>query len=529
MKKRIDLKNWHFKIKSLDFETQVTLPHTWNVDDNKAVQLYRGEAEYSTVVDLEAPKGKKIFIYFGAAYHTANVYVNDRLAGIHTGSGDTPFEFDITDLVLAGRNTLRVTVDNHSKDEMLPHRLDYDWADDGGLIRGVRLTVCDRSDLFNLQVRYKITEMNERLCSGVLKLFITALPQPVNIRVTDLQTHETVLTAAASSEGSIELPFQNLKLWDYLNPNLYVVCVSTQNDSISKRTGFRTIEVKGTKVLLNGREVYLKGCEWMPGSHPDYGMAEPLAHSIKCLSQLKAAGCIFTRFHWQQDTSLFDWCDENGLLVQEEIPYWGYPKEATPLQLKIAKMQTDEMVHYHSHHPSIICWGVGNELGGEFPSTIDYVKQMYAYFKSLDKNRLVNYVSNSVCRDTNVDLDDAAMYGDIAMWNEYLGLWQPCDDVEGVIRRTYAKFGNMPSLVSEFGLCEPTFSGGDQRRTEILLERIPIYKSLPNMAGYVWFSLNDYRTHCGESGEGKLKQRIHGSTDLYGKEKPSYRIFSEIL
>ena len=86
----------------------------------------------------------------------------------------------------------------------------------------------------------------------------------------------------------------------------------------------------------------------------------------------------------------------------------------------------------------------------------------------------------------------------------------------------------MPSMVTEFGLCEPAFKGGDERRTQILLERIPIYKSLPNMVGYVWFSLNDYRTHCGEAGEGKLKQRIHGSTDLYGNEKPSYKIFSQV-
>lgn len=319
-----------------------------------------------------------------------------------------------------------------------------------------------------------------------------------------------------------------IKLWDNENPNLYVVKISNGSDEISKRIGFRTIEVKETAVLLNVRKMFMKGCEWMPGSHPDYGMAEPLEHSIMRLKQLKNAGCVFTRFHWQQDTSLFDWCDENGLLVQEEIPYWGHPKKATPMQLEIAKVQADEMIYYHSHHPSIICWGVGNELGGELPETIDYVKQMYKYFKENDSTRLVNYVSNSVCRDTNVELDDATMYGDIAMWNEYLGLWQPCDNVEGVIKRTYNKFGDMPSMGTEFGLCEPAFSGGDERRAQILLERIPIYKSLPNLCGYVWFSLNDYRTQCGEAGEGRLKQRVHGSTDLVGNEKPSYKVFCEV-
>ena len=528
MKKSIELKNWNFKIDNLNFEKAVTLPHTWNVDDNRDVQLYRGTAEYTTNINVKTLENKTAVLYFGCAYHTANVYINDKLAGYHSGSGNTPFEIDITDCLEPGENTIRVMVDNDKKNEMLPHALDYDWADDGGLTRNVILNIYDKMDLFHMNVTYFIETMTDKYCSGILNLDINCIEQTVDIEISDYKTSETVISKSAFIEGKVSLPFENVKLWNTDNPNLYVVKVRSQDDEISKRIGFRTIEVKGAEVLLNRKSIYMKGCEWMPGSHPDYGMAEPIEHSIKCLSQLKNAGCVFTRFHWQQDTSLFDWCDENGLLVQEEIPYWGYPKKATPMQLEIAKKQAEEMVHYHSHHPSIICWGMGNELGGEFAETIDYVKQMYHYFNKIDGTRLVNYVSNSVCRDTNVDLDDATMYGDIAMWNEYLGLWQSCDDVEGIIKRTYNKFGNMPSMVTEFGLCEPAFQGGDERRTRILLERIPIYKTLPNMVGYVWFSLNDYRTHCGEAGEGKMKQRIHGSTDLYGNEKPSYQVFAEI-
>ena len=266
----------------------------------------------------------------------------------------------------------------------------------------------------------------------------------------------------------------------------------------------------------------------MPGSHPDFGMAEPLEHSIKCLKQLKNAGCVFTRFHWQQDDSLFDWCDEIGLLVQEEIPYWGYPKQATELQLDIAKQQADEMVYFHSNHPSIICWGVGNELGGETEPTIKYVDDMVAYFKSLDSRRLVNYVSNSISRNENVNKDDAALHGDIAMWNDYLGLWEPSDDIENHMIRTCKKAKGMPLLISEFGLCEPHFKGGDKERARILRERLAMYAKIENICGYMWFSLNDYRTHCGEAGEDKMRRRVHGSSDLYGNEKPSYRLLCEL-
>ena len=528
MKKVYDLKKWNFEIESLGFKKEVTLPHTWNVDGEKEVQLYRGRAEYKTAVNIENAVGKTAILYFGCAYHTANVYFNGRLAGYHAGSGYTPFEFDVSDLIKNGENTVRVTVDNYKSNSMLPHALDYDWADDGGLIRNVTLTLGNDSDIWYFDADYTVENINGNFCDGVIDIY-TDSEQSAEIQVIEYKTAQTVLTKTIPDGCSeISIPFKNLKLWDTENPNLYTVKIKTENDEMSKRIGFRTVEVKGAKVLINGKEIYMKGCEWMPGSHPDYGMAEPLEHSIMRLSQLKNAGCVFTRFHWQQDTSLLDWCDENGLLVQEEIPFWGHPKKATPMQLEIAKQQADEMIYYHSHHPSVICWGVGNELGGEFPETIDYVKQMYSYFKERDPSRLVNYVSNSVCRDENIDLDDATMYGDIAMWNEYLGLWQPCDDIESVIKRTYNKFGDKPSMVTEFGLCEPAFSGGDETRTQILLERIPIYKSLPNMCGYVWFSLNDYRTHCGEAGEGRLRRRVHGSTDLYGNEKPSYETFSKI-
>lgn len=528
MKQIIDLKNWNFKINSLHFEKQVTLPHTWNVDDNMQVQLYRGRSEYSTEVDIDLLKNKTAVLYFGCAFHTAEVYVNGAFAGAHKGSGYTPFEFDITAYLTEGKNSILVTVDNDKNNEMLPHALDYDWADDGGLIRNVTLAICDNNDLFDMSVTYTLDSMIDTVCSGVMDIAVHCVPQAAEIEVVDFKTNETVINRSVFIDSVISFPFENLKLWNTESPNLYIVKIKSDSDEISKRIGFRTIEVKDTKVLLNGKSIYMKGCEWMPGSHPKYGMAEPFEHSVKRLSQLKNAGCIFTRFHWQQDTSIFDWCDENGLLVQEEIPYWGHPKKATPLQLAIAKEQADAMVHYHTHHPSIICWGVGNELGGEKRETIQYVNTMYDYLKSKDPTRLVNYVSNTLSLKNLLTKDDAAKHGDIAMWNEYLGLWQPCNNVKKTIFETYKRCGNMPSMVTEFGLCEPHFKGGDERRTEILLERIPIYKSLPNMVGYVWFSLNDYRTHCGEAGEGKMKQRIHGSTDLYADEKPSYKVFSEI-
>ncbi len=532
MRYNISLNKWNFSIEGLDYSANVTVPHTWNVDDR--VMKYRGEAQYETAVRVdESLKDKKVFISFGAIYHTANVYINGTFAGRHSRSGYTPFQFDITDKVIFGAdNQITVIADNTHIDEMLPHNGDFDWADDGGIIRSAELRFVEQNAVEYIHSFADIASVYNGLCDGTLRIktaFLGGQHQGCVVEIIDYSDNKTVAEKIFDdTEDEISIDFKGLKLWSCYSPNLYRIAVKTDNDRYEIRTGLRKIEVDGEKILLNGEEIYLKGCEWMPGSHPDFGMAEPLSHSIKCLKQLKDAGCVFTRFHWQQDDGIFDWCDENGLLVQEEIPYWGYPKQATALQLEIAKQQADEMFCSHSNHPSIICWGVGNELGAETEPTIRYVKDMVRYFKSLDETRLVNYVSNTLSRTENADKDDATFYGDIAMWNDYLGLWEPSDDIENHMIRTCKKADGMPLVVSEFGLCEPHFKGGDKERARILKERLELYANIHNIKGYVWFSLNDYRTHCGEEGEGKMRRRIHGSTDLYGNKKPSYGLFCDL-
>lgn len=532
MRYTVSLNKWDFSIAGLNYKTSVTVPHTWNVDDK--VMKHRGTAKYETTVFVgDGLRGKKAYISFNAVYHTASVYINGILAGKHSRSGFTPFQFDVTDKIAFGTdNKIIVIADNTHIDEMLPHMNDFDWSDDGGIIRKAELRFTERDVVEYLHVDEKIDRIDGEYCSGSLIIktaFADGRSKSGTVKIIDYSDNKTVVEKQFDRIGDkIELAFENLKLWSCYTPKLYRVALETDNDYYEIRTGLRTIEVRGESILLNGSEIYLKGCEWMPGSHPDYGMAEPLEHSVKCLKQLKNAGCVFTRFHWQQDDSIFDWCDENGLLAQEEIPYWGYPKQATSLQTEIAKQQADEMVYYHKNHPSIIFWGVGNELGAETEPTIEYIKEMVAYFKVIDSRRLVNYVSNTLSRVENADKDDGTLYGDVAMWNDYLGLWEPSGDIINHAVRTAEKCKGMPLVVSEFGLCEPHFKGGDERRAQILKERLELYAKIGNIKGYMWFSLNDYRTHVGEQGEDKMRRRVHGSTDLYGNEKPSYRLLCEL-
>ncbi len=108
------------------------------------------------------------------------------------------------------------------------------------------------------------------------------------------------------------------------------------------------------------------------------------------------------------------------------------------------------------------------------------------------------------------------------MINDYIGIWHKGYDRykewDAIVKNNQDK----AIIPSEFGLCEPAFDGRDARRNDIFLEKMDCYRKYPNIAGTIYFCLNDYRTRMGEDGEGKLKQRVHGSAGLSGEPKPSY-------
>lgn len=504
----------------------VHIPHTWNVENG--TEEYFGTAWYSTEFEINEPAFKTVLL-FHAVYRDCTVYLNGNEIAEHFNSGYTPFEADITNKITAGKNLLVVKCSNSYSDNALPHGKDFDWANDGGIIRPVEIIEYSENDVHHFKIESRVTDFleNGKASAEITADFVFVCKKhlPYKIRVKEKQSQKTVYEKYNIIEERVEFELNGVTLWNTEKPFLYTLEYECEGEVQSENFGIRKIEVRGNKIYLNNREVKLIGVEWMPGSNPDFGMAEPESELQKNLEMLKDLNCNFTRFHWQQDDFVYDWCDEHGLMVQEEIPYWGAPKNADNEQLKIARMQADEMILYHFNHPSIICWGVGNELGARKSGTVSYVKNMVSYFKNNDSMRLVNYVSNTLGYMSFIQKlrknEDATIFGDICMWNEYLGTWFPVKNYNKVFRLVKNQTLGKPLIVTEFGLCEPHFKGGDRRRIEIYKEKLSYYEKC-GFNGWVYFSLNDYRTHVGETGKGRLKQRIHGSVDLYGNKKPSY-------
>lgn len=504
----------------------VTVPHTWNVTDG--LETYVGKAYYSTELEVQNPAFCSI-LHFEAVYHSCQIYWNGTCVGTHVSSGYTPFEIDVTAQVRAGKNRLVIACENTYTDQNLPYKKDFDWACDGGLIRPVTFIEYDANGVRQCHITSTIQNiLPGDTCVAAVRCDIQLLqktPTPCIAQILDAAQTVVWEQTTTLTGAPLTCTLQNAALWSPENPALYTLSLQCGEQQQSFRFGIRQLETRGDKILLNGREIKLLSVEWMPGSNPDYGMAEPESELRKNLEMLKDLHCNFTRFHWQQADFVLDWCDEHGLMVQEEIPYWGAPKAVTPLQTEIAKLQADDMLRAHYNHPSLVCWGVGNELNGLHKKTIRYAREMVSYFKARDPMRLVNYVSNTMANAKKWSFSprkaDAAAEGDICMWNDYLGSWMPSRDYEKDMHTALQRANGKPLVVSEFGLCEPHFKGGDPRRIEIYKEKLALYAQL-DFAGWIYFCLNDYRTHIGESGEGKYRQRIHGSVDMQGNRKPSY-------
>ena len=188
MRHNISLNRWTFSIDELNYTTEVTTPHTWNVDDN--VMQHRGTAGYETNVFVdESLQDEKVFISFNAVYHSAKVYINDIFAGEHSRSGFTPFRFDVTDkIIFGGDNRIKVIADNTHIHEMLPHMDDFDWADDGGIIRKAELLFMPRDAVEYIRAEENIRSAAQGLCSGSLLLktaFLDGKPHRATVRVID--------------------------------------------------------------------------------------------------------------------------------------------------------------------------------------------------------------------------------------------------------------------------------------------------------------------------------------------------------
>ncbi|RVT74855.1 hypothetical protein EOD40_11810 [Flavobacterium sufflavum] len=548
--------NWNFSVDSLSlgesnhWETIglpkntsriVSVPHVWNVE--KGLEKYWGNCWYEREFEVsESDLQKTVRIQFDAVYHDAVVYINGKKAGEHIGSGYNRFFINISPFVKKGKNTLRVRVNNDFSRNNIPFLKSYDWANDGGIYRNVSLVITEPQAVKNIKVVG--TPNGSKGTADINVSFIDNSKidfSKLKLMATITEENQTTNKVIFNSElkGKLEkddfkasLNFDKINTWHFDTPNLYKLTVQlfvdgTLKDEYTTVFGFRSIKVEKNRYVLNGEPIRLMGVEWMPGSNMERGMAETTADFERNLKLMKNANCIFTRFHWQQDEAVFDWCDRNGILVQEEIPFWGGATMINDTLLALGKKHLDEMTENHYNHPSIISWGIGNELESHNPENVNRLKTLYNEAKTIDASRLVNFVSNKLHKGKPIQKDyvpDASGEFDMLMFNEYYSTWfgKSLDVIGSELDRISAEYNNKPMTISEWGLCEPAHKGGDPRRIKEMAEQLKIYGSKDYVAGAIYFCLNDYRTHMGEDFTYAYPLRVHGVCDIFSNPKPSY-------
>ena len=435
---------------------------------------------------------------------------------------------------------------------MVPRGHSSDWAHDGGIYRPVQLLVTAKTFVERVDV-----EAVPDLASGDGTLSITAYLRNTgskpwmgraSFRIIDDETGLTVMTSpdtpgitiksGTTNTAKFAATLPKAKLWHFDHPNLYRLIFSIASGQevhqLTEPFGVRKLEAKGGAFYLNGERVRLMGVERMAGSNPEFGMAEPSQWITHDHDELKDLNCVFTRVHWPQDKRVLDYCDRHGILMQTEVPAWGWESfdgmraEPDTDIMENGLEQLREMIARDRNHPSVVVWGLCNEVGGQHPPAHQFAKHMLEEAKRLDPNRLCSYASNSL---NETPERDAAGLMDFIEGNEYFGTWVP-GSLEALAKHLdglHAAFPDKPILISEYGYCActPDRPEGDQHRVEALRSHDAMFRSKEFLAGSIYFSYNDYRSHVGATGVGALRQNVHGVTDLFGRRKPSYAALRE--
>ena len=527
---------------------EVRVPHTWQIEESSSG--YFGAAWYRRTFIAPAEwAGQTVRIEFEGVFHSASLWVNGKKAGEHLRKGYTAFTIDVTHLLSFGNeNFMTVKVDSAFDDNMLPRGRSSDWTPDGGIYRPVSLLVTPRVYVEQVDVDADPDPLTRTATLDIAVFLRNSGAKPWKGRLSYMVVEDRTglpvsteneaaeVTLAANEFKVVILPAKRLKdvrLWHFDDPSLYSLRVALTGPSIKHEFattfGIRKIEVRDGGFYLNGERVRLMGVERMAGSNPEFGMCEPSSWIEHDHNDLKDLNCVFTRVHWPQDKRVLEYCDRHGILIQTEVPAWGWntfegmTNEPAPAIMQNGLEQLREMVARDRNHPSIFSWGLCNEIGGQNPPAFQFARKMYEEAKKIDPRRLCSYASNSL---ESKPAADVSQFMDFVEWNEYYESWSvgTPDDVRRNLEEIHRAYPDKPLVISEYGYCACTADRpeGDARRVEILRKHTDIFRETNYVGGVIFFCYNDYRTHVGNDGMGVLKQNIHGVVDVLGAHKPSY-------
>lgn len=439
----------------------VTLPHTWNGTDGQdgGNDYYRGTCLYAKELKkADLPDGDKVYLEFEGANSSANLYVNGNLAMHHDG-GYSTWRADITPFLEAD-NEIAVAVDNAPNDHVYPQVADFTFY--GGLYRNVSL-ICVPEAHFDLDYyggpAIKVTPQVQGAKAEVeVEVFLTGLKGTEELCYSLVDQGQVIeKRSVKAQEQKICFAIENVHLWNgRRDPHLYEVRVELLEagkvlDMRSARFGCRTYEIDSEKgFILNGKSYPLRGVS-RHQDRPGIGNALLREHHEEDIDLIYELGATTIRLaHYQHDQYFYDLCDEKGLVLWAEIPYIS---QHMPRGRENTISQMKELITQNYNHPSIVVWGLSNEITMHGEADADLVENhriLNELAHEMDPTRLTTIAVVSMC---SMDAEYVSI-PDVISYNHYFGWYGGDTSMNGPwMDDFHAKYPNRPVGMSEYG-CE---------------------------------------------------------------------------
>jgi beta-glucuronidase len=484
-----------------DFDKSPTMqiPGDWNTQDERLF-FYEGTVWFKKSFNVKTDDGfidgrNKALLYFGAVNYDCRVWVNGKEAGHHVG-GFTPFNFDVTEMLKEGENTVIVKVDNKRHAEDVP-TLIFDWWNYGGITRDVKLVKV--TPVYIEDYNVQMVSLEGRRLAFSARLSKAEAGHTVTIDIPELKLKKAVTTDA---DGRVQM-FAKFKpqLWSPENPKLYQVNISLDNaTTITDEIGFRTIETRDKQILLNGQPIFLKGISIHDEKPNGGGRANSTEDARQLLTWAKELGCNFVRLaHYPHHEYMVREAERMGILVWSEIPVYWTIAWKNPATFANAKQQLTDMISRDHNRANIIIWSIANETPHSAERD-DFLGRLAQYARTQDSTRLISMAMEVTGAANYVNRlnDNMNKYVDVVSFNQYIGWYR---DVNDAPKMKWEIPYNKPVIISEFGGgAKSGYHGAkNQRWTEefqenLYRENIAMIEKIDGLSGTTPWILKDFRS-----------------------------------
>lgn len=403
--------NWELEGFDFPIYTNVQYPHENtppNIQDH-----YNPVGSYKRTFTIPRSwKEKEVYLHFGAVSSAFYVWVNEQQVG-YSEDSKTPAEFNITSYLKKGKNTLAVEVYRWSDASYLEGQDKWRLS---GITRDVYLLARHQQHIEDFTV---VADLDSTYQHGIFDLKVDlATNEEINIRAELLYEGKEIHSFSSPASGKIHFntTVENAHTWNAEAPHLYELFITLEKENetlevIRQDVGFRHIEIRDGKVLLNGKYIYFKGANLhehndLTGHVQDH---ETMLKDIELLRQYNL-NSIRTA-HYPQPEEWYKLCNKYGIYVVDEANIESHGMGAThqgpfdkskhvayqPQWAAAHSYRIRNMYERDKNQPSILIWSLGNECGNG-----QVFFDEYDYLKQTDRTRLVQFEQAESSRNTDV-------------------------------------------------------------------------------------------------------------------------------